>query len=82
MGARILHENHYYVNRAWIDPLDPSLLDVIDSSTEEVFARVAVGDPKDVDRASKPLDDATTLPRLSDVKCVPHCSLRATFNLH
>lgn len=48
-----MHENHHYVNGAWVDPLEPSLLDVIDPSTEEVFTRIAVGGPKDVDRAVK-----------------------------
>ncbi|HWA80549.1 MAG TPA: aldehyde dehydrogenase family protein [Acetobacteraceae bacterium] len=45
------HERQHYVNGAWVEPLEPVLLDVIDPSTEEPFTRIAVGGPKDVDRA-------------------------------
>jgi aldehyde dehydrogenase (NAD+) len=45
------HERQHYVNGAWVDPLEPVLLDVIDPSTEEAFTQIAVGGPKDVDRA-------------------------------
>ncbi|WP_428484596.1 aldehyde dehydrogenase family protein [Rhodopila sp.] len=45
------HEQHHYVNGAWVAPLEPVLLDVIDPSTEEAFAQIAVGGSKDVDRA-------------------------------
>ena len=45
------HEIQHYVNGAWVDPLEPVLLDVIDPSTEEAFAQIAVCGPKDVDRA-------------------------------
>src|SRR5262249_16190596 len=41
----------HYVNGAWVDPVEPKLLDVIDPSTEEAFTQIAVGGPKDVDRA-------------------------------
>ncbi|MFO1072928.1 MAG: aldehyde dehydrogenase family protein [Geminicoccaceae bacterium] len=45
------HERQHYVDGAWVEPLEPHLLDVIDPSTEEVFAQVALGGPADVDRA-------------------------------
>src|SRR5580692_431110 len=45
------HERQHYVNGAWVDPLEPVLLDVIDPSTEEAFTQIAVGGKKDVDRA-------------------------------
>jgi aldehyde dehydrogenase (NAD+) len=48
---RMEHERQHYVNGTWVDPLEPVLLDVIDPSTEEAFTQVAVGGPKDVDRA-------------------------------
>ncbi len=44
------HEQHHYVNGAWVDPLQPVLLDVVDPSTEEPATQIAVGGPKDVDR--------------------------------
>ena len=45
------HERQRYVNGAWVDPLQPTLLDVVDPSTEEAFTKIAVGGSKDVDRA-------------------------------
>src|ERR1700733_4675467 len=45
------HEQQHYVNGKWVAPLEPVLLDVIDPSTEEAFTQIAVGGPKDVDRA-------------------------------
>jgi aldehyde dehydrogenase (NAD+) len=45
------HEREHYVDGAWVAPLQPVLLDVIDPSTEEAFTKIAVGGPKDVDRA-------------------------------
>jgi aldehyde dehydrogenase (NAD+) len=46
-----MHERQHYVNGAWVEPLEPTLLDVIDPSTEEAFIKIAAGGPKDVDRA-------------------------------
>jgi aldehyde dehydrogenase (NAD+) len=45
------HEQHHYVNGQWVAPLEPTLLDVIDPSIEEAYTQIAVGGPKDVDRA-------------------------------
>jgi aldehyde dehydrogenase (NAD+) len=45
------HEQQHYVNGAWVDPLNPVLVDVIDPSTEEAFTKIAVGGVEDVDRA-------------------------------
>ena len=45
------HERQHYVNGALVEPLQPTLLDVVDPSTEEAFTKIAVGGPKDVDRA-------------------------------
>jgi len=45
------HEHHHYVDGAWIDPLQPALLDVVDPSTEEAFTQIALGGTADVDRA-------------------------------
>ena len=43
------HERQHYVNGAWVDPLQPALVDVVDPSTEKVFTQIAVGGPRDVD---------------------------------
>jgi len=41
----------FYIDGAWVDPLDPVTLNVIDPSTEEAFATIALGSTADVDRA-------------------------------
>jgi aldehyde dehydrogenase (NAD+) len=45
------HSTQFYIDGAWVDPVEPALLDVIDPATEEPFARIAVGSAADVDRA-------------------------------
>ena len=45
------HERQFYIDGAWVDPVAPALLDVIDPSTEEAFTQIAIGGPADVDRA-------------------------------
>src|ERR1700722_1465255 len=50
-GIPMAHEQQHYVNGEWVAPLQPVLLDVVDPSTEETFTQIAVGGPKDVDRA-------------------------------
>lgn len=45
--------NHlkFYIDGAWVDPVVPVTLDVIDPATEEVFTTISVGSKADVDRA-------------------------------
>jgi len=45
------HENQFYIDGAWVDPIQPKFLDVIDPSTEEAYTQIAVGSAADVDRA-------------------------------
>jgi aldehyde dehydrogenase (NAD+) len=45
------HEQQFYIDGDWVDPIAPRLLDVIDPSTEEPFTQIAVGSAADVDRA-------------------------------
>ena len=40
-----------YIDGAWVSPSGPDTLDVIDSTTEEVFATIPAGTPADIDRA-------------------------------
>lgn len=40
-----------YVNGEWIEPAGPGMLDVINSTTEEVMGRIPEGTPEDVNRA-------------------------------
>ncbi len=41
----------FYINGAWVDPVTPKTLDVINPATEEAFATISVGSAADVDRA-------------------------------
>jgi aldehyde dehydrogenase (NAD+) len=41
----------FYIDGAWVAPLEPKPFDVIDPATEEPFARISLGSAKDVDRA-------------------------------
>jgi aldehyde dehydrogenase (NAD+) len=46
-----MHERQFYIDGAWVDPVTPAFLDVIDPSTETAFTQIAVGSAADVDRA-------------------------------
>jgi aldehyde dehydrogenase (NAD+) len=45
--------NHlkFYINGAWVNPVTPRTLDVINPATEEAFTTISVGSAADVDRA-------------------------------
>ena len=47
--------NHlkFYIDGAWVDPVEPRTLDVINPATEEKVATISLGSAKDVDRAVK-----------------------------
>ena len=41
----------FYINGAWVEPSQSQSLDVLDPSTEEVCARISLGNEADVDQA-------------------------------
>jgi aldehyde dehydrogenase (NAD+) len=43
----------FYINGEWVDPIEPSVMDVVNPATEVVIGRVSLGSPADVDRAVK-----------------------------
>ncbi len=43
----------FYIDGAWVDPLVPATLDVINPATEEPIAKISMGTAMDVDRAVK-----------------------------
>ena len=45
------HNLQFYIDGAWVDPVVPSTLDVIDPSTEDAFAQISLGSKADVDKA-------------------------------
>jgi len=42
----------FYIDGRWVDPAEPRPFDVIDPSSEEPIAKIALGGAKDVDRAA------------------------------
>ena len=45
------HEKQFYINGEWVEPSGSATLEVIDPSTEEAIATIALGTAADVDRA-------------------------------
>ncbi len=45
------HHLKFFIDGAWVDPVVPSVLDVIDPSTEEAYTQISVGSKSDVDKA-------------------------------
>ena len=41
----------FYIDGAWVDPVEPATIDVINPATEEVYIKIAAGSAADVDRA-------------------------------
>ena len=40
----------FYIDGAWVDPVTPKSLDVINPATEAVAGRISMGSAADVDR--------------------------------
>ncbi|MBB2169174.1 aldehyde dehydrogenase family protein [Gluconacetobacter aggeris] len=49
--GRLPHATQFYIDGAWVEPLAPRLLDVIDPATEAPCTAIALGSAGDVDRA-------------------------------
>ncbi|MBN9025130.1 MAG: aldehyde dehydrogenase family protein, partial [Rhizobiales bacterium] len=45
------HNLQFYIDGAWVDPVVPKVIDVIDPSTEDAFAQISLGSKADVDKA-------------------------------
>lgn len=45
------HNLQFYIDSAWVDPVVPNTLDVIDPSNEDAFAQISLGSKADVDKA-------------------------------
>ncbi|CAM5764181.1 aldehyde dehydrogenase [Labrys miyagiensis] len=45
------HNLQFYIDGAWVDPVSPKVLDVIDPSNEDAFAQISLGSKADVDKA-------------------------------
>lgn len=43
----------FYINGQWVEPISKKMMDVINPSTEEVCAQIAIGSSQDVDVAAK-----------------------------
>src|ERR1700722_11561815 len=51
MEKTMSHDLQFYIDGAWVDPVVPHGLDVIDPSSEEAFAQISLGSKADVDKA-------------------------------
>ncbi|MCG3168519.1 MAG: 3-succinoylsemialdehyde-pyridine dehydrogenase [Pseudomonadales bacterium] len=47
------HYDRFYIDGAWVEPAERRMLEVIDPSTEEAFAAIAIGSAADADRACR-----------------------------
>ncbi|WP_299348625.1 aldehyde dehydrogenase family protein [uncultured Shimia sp.] len=47
----MIEKRQFYINGAWVDPVSPRDMDVIDPATEEVCAVISIGDRADTDAA-------------------------------
>src|SRR5262247_503045 len=47
------NEQKFYIDGAWVDPVEPRTLDVINPATEQAVGTISLGSAKDVDRAVK-----------------------------
>ncbi|MDR3504976.1 MAG: aldehyde dehydrogenase family protein [Acidocella sp.] len=45
------HNLQFYIDGAWVDPIEPRVLDVINPATEQPFTQISIGTAADVDRA-------------------------------
>ena len=45
------NDTKFYIDGAWVDPVEPKVLDVINPATEEVVGQISLGSSADVDRA-------------------------------
>ena len=41
----------FYIDGAWVDPITPATIDVINPATEKAFIKISAGSPDDIDRA-------------------------------
>src|SRR5437870_3612672 len=51
LKPEVIVQDKLYVNGGWAAPADKGMLDVINSTTEEVMGRVPEGVPEDINRA-------------------------------
>ncbi len=50
-AAPILHADRFFIDASWVAPSSGATIDVIDSTTEEIYFRVPEAQPADIDRA-------------------------------
>ena len=47
----MIHHQKFFINGAWVDPVVPATLSVINPATEEAYTSISLGSSADVDRA-------------------------------
>jgi aldehyde dehydrogenase (NAD+) len=51
MRDQLKHHEQFYIDGAWVDPVAPKTLDVINPATERAYTKISMGSAADVDRA-------------------------------
>src|SRR3984957_15732058 len=50
-GAMTYDNRQFYIDGAWVDPVEPKEFRVINPATEEIAGTISMGGPQDVERA-------------------------------
>ncbi len=64
----MLNKRKFYINGKWVDPIIPRDFDVINPSSEEVFAVISLGSKKDLNIAVNAAKEAFSLWKQTDKK--------------
>ncbi|WP_416897979.1 MAG: aldehyde dehydrogenase family protein [Minwuia sp.] len=56
----MIEKHQFYINGAWVDPVELKTLEVVNPATEEAFASIALGNGQDVDKAVQAAKKAFT----------------------
>ena len=43
MGNQLKHHEQFYIDGAWVDPVAPRTLDVINPATERAYTKISMG---------------------------------------
>ena len=55
---RLRHYGQYFIDGAWVDPIEARTFELVNPATEEVYATVSLGSAADVDRAVRAAREA------------------------
>ena len=65
------HELQFYIDGAWVAPVEPKVADVINPATEQPYTKISMGGDADVDRAVAAAKKARFRPSLRTPRGAP-----------